>query len=273
MAAKGYTIQTRFRDMPKAQFDKWLGQAGRTMSASMKNVTQGIWDKYNPTPAAPSAAATTQIKPQAKTGISDSAAKALAAAKAMYAPGGAYGKGVEAQLARGSKKAVAGGTQAMVNAGLASTSMPAGLAKQYEEEVATPARGELESRRAEALSGLSMAEAQMQEGASENAAMRGFQAGESAADRANRLSVAGMSGRSSGGGTYSGGAPIGQPGGTFASRALDRAKTMAINEQTRMAGANQPKQHMDGGNFTSNLETSDLMNNKGGGWAKGFWDN
>jgi hypothetical protein len=261
---QGYSISTNFGQMDKKTFASYVNKFGGATKTRM----QSVWDRLNPAPVKPTAAATTQTK-ATKTGISASASKALAAAKAMYAPGGAYGKGLEASLERGAQKSIASGTQAMVSSGLASTTMPAGLGKQYEEEVATPARAELESRRAEALSGLSMAEAQMQEGASESAAMRGFQASESAADRASRLSIAGMSrsGGGGGGGWTSGGSDE-QPGGTFASRSLARAKEMEIVERTRMMGQNQPKQHISGGSgmnsFLSNLQSSDLMSTTGG---------
>lgn len=99
--------------------------------------------------------------------VSKEALASLARAKEQYQPGGGYGKGLEAALGRGAKKSIAAGTQSLVSAGLASTSMGAGLGKQYEEEVATPARADLEGRRAVALSGLETLEAQMQQGGSQ----------------------------------------------------------------------------------------------------------
>jgi hypothetical protein len=183
----------------------------------------------------------------------------------MYQPGGAYGKGLEASLERGAQKSISSGTQAMVSAGLASTTMPAGLGKQYEEEVATPARANLESKRAQALSGISMTEASMAYGSSEAALNRGFQASqsalsrefqasESATDRASRLATSVSS---------AGGATPYQPGGTFASRSLARAQEAEVLERTRLMTQNQPKQHITGGSgmnsFLTNLQTSDLM--------------
>ena len=49
-------------------------------------------------------------------------------------------KAVEAAIGRGSKKAVAQGTQSLVSSGLASTTQAAGLGKKFEEEVGVPAR-------------------------------------------------------------------------------------------------------------------------------------
>lgn len=101
--------------------------------------------------------------------VSKEALAALTEAKKQYQPGGGYGAGLEAALGRGAKKSIAAGTQSLVSSGLASTTMGAGLGKQYEEEVATPARADLESRRAVALSGLETLEAQMQQGGSQSA--------------------------------------------------------------------------------------------------------
>lgn len=106
--------------------------------------------------------------------VSQEALASLAEAKKQYQPGGGYGAGLEATLERGAKKSIAAGTQSLVSAGLASTSMGAGLGKQYEEEIATPARADLESRRAVALSGLETLEAQMQQGGSQSALDRGL---------------------------------------------------------------------------------------------------
>ncbi len=89
-------------------------------------------------------------------------------AKAMYAPGGEYMKGIEAQLERGGKKAVATGMQGLAAAGLGGTSMMGGLGLKYEEDVATPARSQATTARLGALSGLLQAEA----GATANLATR-----------------------------------------------------------------------------------------------------
>ena len=78
----------------------------------------------------------------------------LEKAIAMFQPGGEYGKGLEVGLERGKKKAVAGGMQSMVSAGLAGTTMPAGLGMQFEEEVAAPARASLEESRMSQLASL-----------------------------------------------------------------------------------------------------------------------
>jgi len=69
----------------------------------------------------------------------------------MYAPGGSFLKGAEAQIERGKEREVARGMQALVSAGLAGTTRAAGLGRLYEEEVATPARMKLETIRTQAL--------------------------------------------------------------------------------------------------------------------------
>ena len=83
-------------------------------------------------------------------------------AKALYAPGGGFMKGIEAQLARGRKKAVAGGMQSLAAAGLAGTSIAGGLSKKYEEEVAAPAMAQATTTRLSALSNLFAQEASAQ---------------------------------------------------------------------------------------------------------------
>lgn len=90
----------------------------------------------------------------ARPSMSSEARSAWEQAMAYYAPGGGYGKGVEAGLERGRTKALASGMQSLVSAGLSNTTMPAGLGKKYEEEVAMPARAQVESTRAQAIAGL-----------------------------------------------------------------------------------------------------------------------
>ena len=97
---------------------------------------------------------------------------AIQQAKAQYAPGGGFGKGVEAALERGKVRTLASGMQSLVGAGLAGTTLAGGLGKRYEEEVAAPMRASLEERRAQALSGIAVQQAGM-----------GFQAAQSAAER------------------------------------------------------------------------------------------
>lgn len=104
--------------------------------------------------------------------VSKEALAALSAAKEQYAPGGDYSSGLEAGLDRSRKKAMASGMQNLVSAGLANTTMGASMGRQFEEEVAMPARADLESRRASALSGLSVLEAQMEQGGSQSALNR-----------------------------------------------------------------------------------------------------
>ncbi len=61
-------------------------------------------------------------------------------AEERYGEGGTFLAATEAQLARGGKKFVAAGTQALVSAGLSGTTEVAGLQKRFEEEVGAPTR-------------------------------------------------------------------------------------------------------------------------------------
>lgn len=137
------------------------------------------------TPAAPAAA-------PAAGGISAEALAALGRAKAQYAPGGGFGKGIEAGLERGRVKAVSAGMQNLVGAGLAGTTMAGGLGMRYEEEVAAPTRMGVEEQRAQAVSGIEMAEAGMGFQAGQAGLQRGFQAGESAAQRSLQQYIANL---------------------------------------------------------------------------------
>ncbi len=114
----------------------------------------------------------TRVANRASSGVSSATRARVAGlfkeAKAMYAPGGEYMKGIEAQLERGGKKAVATGMQGLAAAGLGGTSMMGGLGLKYEEDVATPARSQATTARLSALSGLLQAEA----GATVNLATR-----------------------------------------------------------------------------------------------------
>lgn len=58
----------------------------------------------------------------------------------MFKPGGSYGAGTEAMIARGGEKAVASGMQNLVSAGLSNTTMPMHLSQSFEEEVGMPTR-------------------------------------------------------------------------------------------------------------------------------------
>ena len=112
-------------------------------------------------------------------GINTAALEALQRAKAQYAPGGGFGKGVEAGLERGRVKAMASGMQGLVSAGLAGTTMAGTLGKKYEEEVGMPARARVEEQRAQAISGIEMAQAGM-----------GFQAGQAGMQRSLQMYLA-----------------------------------------------------------------------------------
>jgi hypothetical protein len=86
------------------------------------------------------------------TALSRGAQLAFGKALEQFKPGGAYGKGVEAALERGRTKAIAGGQQALVSAGLAGTSMMAAPGLKFEEETAMPIRAKVEETRAGRLS-------------------------------------------------------------------------------------------------------------------------
>lgn len=101
--------------------------------------------------------------------VAPEATSAIDRAIAQYQPGGGFGKGTEAALARGETRAVASGAQSLVSAGLAGTTMMAGLGKKYQEEVAAPMRARVEETRAQAISGLEMTKAQIIQGATESA--------------------------------------------------------------------------------------------------------
>lgn len=108
-------------------------------------------------------------------GLAKGTRKAFKRAIARYRPGGAYGKGVEAALERGRVKAVAGGMQGLVSAGLAGTTMMGGLGKKFEEEIAMPTRARVEETRAGKLSELQVLKAQAIQGATEAARSRAMQ--------------------------------------------------------------------------------------------------
>ena len=91
---------------------------------------------------------------------------------AHYAPGGGYGKGVEAGLERGRTKSLASGMQSLVSAGLSNTTQAAGLGKKYEEEVAAPTRAGVESQRAQAIASLKAGMAGAMQSGYESAANR-----------------------------------------------------------------------------------------------------
>ncbi len=113
--------------------------------------------------------------PPAAPATDPATSEAFDKAIAYYSPEGGYGKGVEAVIERGRTKAVAGGMQGLVSAGLAGTTMMGGLSKKYEEEVAMPARARVEETRAEKISGLEVLKAQITQGATEAARARALQ--------------------------------------------------------------------------------------------------
>jgi hypothetical protein len=82
--------------------------------------------------------------------------KLLQQAAAQYAPGGGYTAGVEAMLARLSKKSMASGMNNLVSSGLAGTTMAGGLANKFAEETAAPTLAQAESERAKGLADIYM---------------------------------------------------------------------------------------------------------------------
>lgn len=125
------------------------------MSSELARVAAGVHSSQQRSYAAPAAPVGPSVAPRART--------ALQRAMAQYAPGGGFGKGIEAGLERGRTKALASGMQSLVSTGLAGTTMAAGLGKKYEEEVAAPTRLRLESMRAERISALEVMLAQMEQ--------------------------------------------------------------------------------------------------------------
>lgn len=124
------------------------------------------------------------------SGRDTSALSAIQRAKQYYQVGGAFGKGVEAGLERGRVKAISGGMQSLVSAGLAGTTMPAGLAGKYEEEVAAPTRLRVEEQRAGALSEIEMMYANMLYRMAEAEKQRKFQAKQAKLGRATQFAMA-----------------------------------------------------------------------------------
>jgi len=104
----------------------------------------------------------------------------------QYKPGGGYGKGVQTMLARKKAKAIAGGQQALISAGLGGTSQMAGLGKKFVEEVGAPAMGQVESERARAIANLRARYGGLQFGAAETEAARAGQYGQAGIQAAAR---------------------------------------------------------------------------------------
>jgi len=66
---------------------------------------------------------------------------------AQFQPGGTYTKGIEEQLARRKKGAMASGMQSLVSSGMAGTTQAAGLGSKFEEEVGMPTMAAAETSR------------------------------------------------------------------------------------------------------------------------------
>lgn len=126
-------------------------------------------------------------------GLAPGVSGAFQKAMEYYAPEGGYGAGIEAGLERGRIKSLASGGQSLVSAGLAGTTMMAGLGKKYEEEVAAPTRVGVESARAERLSSLQLGLAQTMQGAFESAEERALRERLTGAQISGSLAGAAMS--------------------------------------------------------------------------------
>ncbi len=145
----------------------WLTGDQAVAKGFLTKTPSGSYIKARRKPAQTTTSGTSSLS----TGASASFEKAIA----QYAPGGGFGKGVEAGLERGRVKSIASGTQAMVSAGLAGTSVPAGLGKKYEEEVAAPTRAGVESERSQRLSSLYATQGSMEQSAYESSENRSLQ--------------------------------------------------------------------------------------------------
>ena len=148
----------------------YIGAGGQKFqsSALARGSLGGTTTRMN-TPAETAAWNTAHGISSSGSNVSPGATSAIQKAMAQYAPGGGYGKGIEADLERGRVKSVASGMQNLVSSGLANTTMAGGLGKKYEEEVAAPTRANMEETRASAIASLQAMLAQMEQG--------GFQAG------------------------------------------------------------------------------------------------
>ncbi len=173
MAMQGYT---RMASMPsgwKQMGEQEATQAVNRLPMWSQEGLRGVVKNYykNKATSAPTAPAGTA----GASSMSPSARSAYEKALAHYKPGGGYGAGVEAGLERGRVKSTASGMQNLVSAGLAGTSMAAGLGKKYEEEVAAPTRAKVEGARAEAMANIQMNMAGTEQRGYESAQDRSFQ--------------------------------------------------------------------------------------------------
>ena len=173
---------TRVSSMPKGWKTMGKKEAMGKIGVSYGSSNPQVYDAFkkmivsyydNKATSAPMAPAGTAGA--AGSSMSPSARSAYEKALAHYKPGGGFGKGVEAGLERGRVKSTASGMQNLVSAGLAGTSMAAGLGKKYEEEVGAPTRARLEGARAEAMANIQMSMAGTEQRGYESAQDRQFQ--------------------------------------------------------------------------------------------------
>jgi len=187
--------------------------------------------------AATKAAEERQARIMATPSVSSEARSALQSAMARYAPGGGFGRGIEAGLERGRTQALSSGMQNLVSSGLAGTTMAGGLGKKYEEEVAAPARANLESIRAERISALQAMLAQMEQAGYQSKLGMRFGASESALGREFSASQAALNRAMSTGGRPSGGQPISANPFALAEQRFQHARELAELNAPRGPGA------------------------------------
>lgn len=156
---------------PSQRYQSWGGWSEQDLTAYIEAGNA----RYGAVEEARRRETLTATTTPAQSSVSPGAKESFEKAIAQYAPEGGFGKGVEAGLERGRVKAVASGTQSLVSAGLAGTSVVAGLGKKYEEEVAAPTRAGVESERAQQISSLQAAYAGMEQGAYESSQNRALQ--------------------------------------------------------------------------------------------------
>jgi len=99
----------------------------------------------------------------------------LNAARQRFAKGGAFAGGALAELERTKKKMLAAGQQSLVSSGLAGSTVAAGLASKFEEEIGAPQRARIEEARTARQTDIDLALAQLSARAEEGAKERAGQ--------------------------------------------------------------------------------------------------
>jgi hypothetical protein len=125
-------------------------------------------------------------------GLTTEARGAFSKAIDPYRPGGSFGAGIEAGLGRARTRFMSSGMQNLVSAGLAGTTMGAGLAGKFAEEVAAPTIAGAESERARRLSSLYTALGGAEQAGFESAAGRSLSERLAQLQSGTSLAIAGM---------------------------------------------------------------------------------